>query len=119
MYQPVICVVGLGYVGLPLAVEMANYFTVKGFDINKKRVETLIGGNDPNKEVESETLRHSSLTYSADPSVIGEADFIIVAVPTPVDSHNIPDLTPVIKASETVAGSGTGLHVWPKVTSGR
>jgi UDP-N-acetyl-D-glucosamine/UDP-N-acetyl-D-galactosamine dehydrogenase len=103
MYKPVICVVGLGYVGLPLAVEMAQYFTTIGFDINKKRIETLKGGLDPNKEVESSILRQSTLSYSFDPAVIKEADFIIVAVPTPVDSHNIPDLSPVIKASETVA----------------
>jgi UDP-N-acetyl-D-galactosamine dehydrogenase len=76
---------------------------VDGFDINKKRVETLQGGSDPNKEVESETLKRSSLRYSFDPAVIKNADFIIVAVPTPVDSHNIPDLTPVVKATETVA----------------
>ena len=103
MYKPNICVVGLGYVGLPLAVEMANYFKVIGFDINKKRVETLQKGSDPNKEVESETLKKSPLSYSFDPAVIKNADFIIVAVPTPVDSHNIPDLTPVVKATETVA----------------
>jgi UDP-N-acetyl-D-glucosamine/UDP-N-acetyl-D-galactosamine dehydrogenase len=103
MYKPNICVVGLGYVGLPLAVEMANYFKVIGFDINKKRVETLQKGSDPNKEVESETLKKSPLSYSFDSAVIKNADFIIVAVPTPVDSHNIPDLTPVVKATETVA----------------
>jgi UDP-N-acetyl-D-glucosamine/UDP-N-acetyl-D-galactosamine dehydrogenase len=103
MYNPRVCVVGLGYVGLPLAVEMSNYFSVDGFDINRKRVETLQGGNDPNKELESETLKGSKLRYSFDPAVIKSADFIIVAVPTPVDSHNIPDLTPVVKATETVA----------------
>ncbi len=103
MYNPMICVVGLGYVGLPLAVEMAKYFKVVGFDINKKRVETLQKGSDPNKEVEGETLQKSALEYSFDPSVVKKADFIIVAVPTPVDSHNIPDLSPVIKATETVA----------------
>jgi len=103
MYKPVICVVGLGYVGLPLAIEMANYFRVVGFDINKKRVETLQKGNDPNREVESRTLQKSTMNYSFDPAAIKQADFIIVAVPTPVDSHNIPDLSPVIKATETVA----------------
>ena len=103
MNKPVICVVGLGYVGLPLAVEMANYFQVVGFDINKKRVETLQKGDDPNKEVESPALKKSSMQYSFDPAVIKQADVIIVAVPTPVDSHNIPDLSPVIKATETVA----------------
>ena len=103
MYKPIVCVVGLGYVGLPLAVEMANYFQVIGFDINKKRVETLKTGSDPNKEVDCSTLRQSTVIYSYDPTVIKNADFIIVAVPTPVDSHNIPDLSPVIKATETVA----------------
>jgi UDP-N-acetyl-D-galactosamine dehydrogenase len=103
MYKPAVCVVGLGYVGLPLAVEMAKYFNVIGFDINKKRIETLQSGSDPNKEVDSSTLKQSTLNYSCDPAVIKTADFIIVAVPTPVDSHNIPDLSPVIKATETVA----------------
>ena len=104
MYNPTVCVVGLGYVGLPLAVELANYFMVVGFDINKKRVATLQRGSDPNKEVESAMLDQSALSYSSDPTIIGSADFVIVAVPTPVDTHNIPDLSPVLKASETVAG---------------
>lgn len=102
MYNPVICVVGLGYVGLPLAVELSRYYKVTGFDINQKRIETLQRGEDPNKEVESDALKQSSMTFSLDPAVIKGADFIIVAVPTPVDSHNIPDLSPVLKASETV-----------------
>jgi UDP-N-acetyl-D-galactosamine dehydrogenase len=105
MYNPVVCVVGLGYVGLPLAVEMSKYFKVIGFDINKKRIETLKSGNDPNQEVESEILKQSSLIYSSNPADIKKAEFIIVAVPTPVDSHNIPDLTPVIKSSETVGAN--------------
>jgi UDP-N-acetyl-D-galactosamine dehydrogenase len=105
MYQPVVCVVGLGYVGLPLAVELSNYFTVVGFDINKKRIETLQKGSDPNQEVDSGTLMGSSMRYSFDPVVIKEADFIIIAVPTPVDAHNIPDLSPVIKSSETVGAN--------------
>ncbi|HEX7510918.1 MAG TPA: nucleotide sugar dehydrogenase [Chitinivibrionales bacterium] len=103
MYQPTICVVGLGYVGLPLAVELSNYFSVVGFDINQKRISTLQRGSDPNHEVESTVLAKSTLRYSLDPAVIKECDFLIVAVPTPVDDHNIPDLTPVIKATETVA----------------
>ncbi|HAJ79352.1 MAG TPA: hypothetical protein DCO75_06235 [Fibrobacteres bacterium] len=103
MYNPLVCVVGLGYVGLPLAIEMSKYFKVTGFDINKKRIGILQNGSDPNGEVETETLQQSNLSYSYNPSDIKNADFIIVAVPTPVDSHNIPDLTPVIKATETVA----------------
>jgi UDP-N-acetyl-D-glucosamine/UDP-N-acetyl-D-galactosamine dehydrogenase len=103
MYNPEVCVVGLGYVGLPLAIEMSKYFNVTGFDINKKRIETLHKGADPNGEVETEILAQSSIKYSYDSSEIKKADFIIVAVPTPVDSHNRPDLIPVIKATETVA----------------
>ena len=105
MYNPVVCVVGLGYVGLPLAVELSKYFKIIGFDINKKRIDILQSGIDPNQEVESDVLKQSSLSYTCDPADIKKAEFIIVAVPTPVDSHNIPDLTPVIKASETVGAN--------------
>ena len=102
MYSPSICVVGLGYVGLPLAVELSKYFTVVGFDVNTKRVNVLNSGVDPNGEVDSAELKLNRLTVSSDPEVIKNAGFIIIAVPTPVDDHNNPDLTPVIKASETV-----------------
>jgi UDP-N-acetyl-D-galactosamine dehydrogenase len=97
-----ICVVGLGYVGLPLAVELAKYFTVYGFDISAKRIAILKKGDDPNREVDSATLKNTKIEYSIDPSVISKAGFVIVAVPTPVDEHKIPDLTPVISASKTV-----------------
>jgi UDP-N-acetyl-D-galactosamine dehydrogenase len=101
--KPSVTVIGLGYVGLPLAVELTRYFPVKGFDINEKRIATLRSGTDPNGEVSDEDLRASNLEVSADPRIIGEADVIIVAVPTPIDDHKTPDLTPVLKASETVA----------------
>ena len=97
-----VCVVGLGYVGLPLAVELAKHFTMYGFDINEKRIAILKKGEDPNREVDSDTLKKAAIEYSSDPAIIKKASFIIVAVPTPVDEHKIPDLTPVIKASETV-----------------
>lgn len=97
-----IVVVGLGYVGLPLAVELAKYFSVTGFDINRKRIEILQQGRDPNGEVSDEDLRHSSFRCSYDPGIINEGDIVIVAVPTPIDDHKIPDLTPVISASEIV-----------------
>jgi UDP-N-acetyl-D-galactosamine dehydrogenase len=97
-----IAVVGLGYVGLPLAVEMARYFPTVGFDINERRIKVLKKGRDPNGEVPGELLRKTSLRVTSDPHAVSCANFIIVAVPTPVDSHNIPDLTPVIKASATV-----------------
>ncbi len=99
---PVLCVVGLGYVGLPLAVEFAKHFKVYGFDISEKRIAVLKKGKDPNREVGSEVLKSVKIEYSSDPAAVGKADFIVVAVPTPIDDHKIPDLTPVVKASETV-----------------
>ena len=97
-----VCVVGLGYVGLPLAVALAKHFTVYGFDISGKRIAILKKGEDPNREVDAAVLKDANIEYSSDPAIIKKASFIIVAVPTPVDGHNTPDLTPVIKASETV-----------------
>lgn len=97
-----ITTIGLGYVGLPLAVELSKHFPTKGFDINETRIKTIRDGHDPNGEVSDEDLQASNLEVSADPAIITEADVIIVAVPTPIDDHKIPDLTPVIKASETV-----------------
>jgi UDP-N-acetyl-D-glucosamine/UDP-N-acetyl-D-galactosamine dehydrogenase len=102
MSTPNVTVVGLGYVGLPLAVELANYFPVTGFDVNQKRVSVLKEGRDPNNEVSEEDLRRTSLEISSDPEIISRADIVIVAVPTPIDDHKIPDLSPVIGASETV-----------------
>jgi UDP-N-acetyl-D-galactosamine dehydrogenase len=97
-----VAVVGLGYVGLPLAVEMAKVFQTTGFDINERRVATLKQGRDPNGEVADEALAASTLQYSCDPKSLNNADVIIVAVPTPVDKHNNPDLTPLVKSSATV-----------------
>lgn len=102
MFKPNVCVVGLGYVGLPLAVELAKYFNVNGFDINKSRIDNLKNGLDPNGEVSSELLNNSTLKFSSDPTTIKTADFIIIAVPTPIDDHKNPDLTPLYKSSETV-----------------
>lgn len=101
-YNPKVGVVGLGYVGLPLAVEMARHFTTVGFDINQGRIATLRGGTDPNGEVDSDVLKASALTVTSNPAELGACEFVIVAVPTPVDSHNIPDLTPLVKASQSV-----------------
>jgi len=83
--NPTVCVIGLGYVGLPLAVELANYYSVIGFDINKTRIEKLSNGTDPNGEVSTEELKKSTLQYTSEEKDIAEADFIIVAVPTPID----------------------------------
>jgi UDP-N-acetyl-D-galactosamine dehydrogenase len=102
MFSPKVCVVGLGYVGLPLAVELAKYFPVFGFDIKQSRIDTLNKWIDPTGEISTEVLKNSSLTYSSDPQIIKEANFIIIAVPTPIDDHKNPDLTPLYKSSETV-----------------
>jgi UDP-N-acetyl-D-galactosamine dehydrogenase len=97
-----IVVVGLGYVGLPLAVHLAKHFPTKGFDISLERIAELRNGHDRTGEVEERVLRTSSLRLSAALDDIRGADVYIVTVPTPVDMENLPDLTPVLKASETV-----------------
>lgn len=102
MFSPNVCVVGLGYVGLPLAVELAKYFPVRGFDIKQSRIDTLNNWIDPTGEISTEVLKNTSLTFSSDPQIMKEANFIIIAVPTPIDDHKNPDLTPLYKSSETV-----------------
>ena len=98
-----LAIVGLGYVGLPLAVEFGKKRPVIGFDINDKRIAELKSGHDHTLETESEELqaaKHLSFTTSLDD--LGQCNCFIVTVPTPIDEHNQPDLTPLIKASETI-----------------
>jgi UDP-N-acetyl-D-galactosamine dehydrogenase len=91
-----VAVVGLGYVGLPLAVELGKRFTVYGVDLSEAKVAAYRRHVDPTGEVSSDDLRAAThLTCHSDPSVIGEADFVIVAVPTPVNAAHQPDLTPL------------------------
>lgn len=97
-----ICVVGLGYVGLPLALLLAKKNEVVGFDINQKRIEQLRSGLDIREDVSSEELVSSKLIFSYDPKVISSSDFIIVAVPTPIDKLTNPDMSYVKKASKLV-----------------
>jgi UDP-N-acetyl-D-glucosamine/UDP-N-acetyl-D-galactosamine dehydrogenase len=97
-----IAVVGLGYVGLPVAVAFGKKGHIIGFDINEHRINTLKQGIDYTKEVESQDLLEADIDFTNDPSRLREADFIIVAVPTPITETKQPDLTPLIKASETV-----------------
>lgn len=97
-----IAVVGLGYVGLPLAILLAEKFRVVGFDINSERIEELKEGFDRTGEVESGKLKSIHIEYTDSPDKLSECRFVIVTVPTPIDEHKIPDLTPVKKASETV-----------------
>lgn len=95
-------IVGLGYVGLPVAVEFGMNKQVVGFDINENRLEELKNGVDFTNEVESEYLQQSDVVFTNEIDRLSECDFIIVAVPTPVDESKKPDLTPLLRASETV-----------------
>jgi len=102
--QERIAVIGLGYVGLPVALAFARKFPgTIGFDVNREKVDELRRGYDRNQEVSKSELEESSLKITADIADLGDTTFFVVAVPTPVDHNNVPDLTPVVKASETVA----------------
>ena len=101
-----IAVIGLGYVGLPLAVEFGKKYITVGFDINVSRVEDLKNGIDKTLEIESEillsTLSNGMFSVSSDKDDIKDCSIYIVTVPTPTDKNNRPVLTPLVKASETV-----------------
>lgn len=103
MTDKTIAIIGLGYVGLPLAVEFGKKYNTIGFDINQGRIDELKSGFDRTLEVDAEQLKEASLLkYSANLEELKPANFFIVTVPTPIDKNNRPDLTPLIKASETV-----------------
>jgi UDP-N-acetyl-D-galactosamine dehydrogenase len=97
-----IAVIGLGYVGLPLALEFATCFDVIGFDINEARVEMMRRAEDPSKELPSSAFEGRSIEFTADPEALKGADFFVVAVPTPIDRHRVPDLKPLFGASRVV-----------------
>ena len=108
----VIAVIGLGYVGLPLAVEYGKKYRVIGFDINKERIAELERGEDHTLEADLTGLKQArdiiantgkiGLTFSSNPDDLRQVDIYIVTVPTPIDKFNNPDLTPLLKASETI-----------------
>lgn len=97
-----LAVIGLGYVGLPIALEFAKKIKVIGFDINAKRVEMMRNKIDPSQELESSAFDNCDIEFTHELEVLKQACFFIVAVPTPVDEHNVPDLIPVQRASETI-----------------
>jgi UDP-N-acetyl-D-galactosamine dehydrogenase len=98
-----LAIIGLGYVGLPLAVEFAKKRSVVGFDINQARIDALKTGHDATLEVSDEELREATgLQYSANLQDLAACNTFIVTVPTPIDEHKQPDLTPLVKASETI-----------------
>ena len=100
--QSKIGVIGLGYVGLPIALEFAKKASVIGFDINEKRIALLNNKVDPSDEMEAKDFESSDIIFTNSLEQLKEANFFIVAVPTPVDAHNVPDLVPIQKASETI-----------------
>ncbi len=108
MYQDLLdkkkelAIIGLGYVGLPIALEFARKVKVIGFDINEARVEMMRNNQDPSQELEASAFEGCDIEFTSDINVLRRANFFIVAVPTPVDQDNIPDLVPVKRASETV-----------------
>lgn len=97
-----LAVVGLGYVGLPLALALAKKLSVIGFDINEGRIAKMREGIDPSKELEHSAFEDADIEFTSSLDKLKEASFFIVAVPTPIDSHNQPDLTPVLSASRSV-----------------
>lgn len=99
--QP-LAVVGLGYVGLPLACALSRHMDVLGFDINEKRIRELQAGHDRTREVSDEGLASASVRYTCKAEDLAQAAVIIVAVPTPIDDHRSPDLTPVVGSTTTV-----------------
>ena len=102
-FIPKITIIGLGYVGLPLAVEFCKKYETCGFDINPKRIKELAGGNDHTLEISPEQLKKAgNLKFTCNPADIADCNVYIVTVPTPIDEHNSPNLTPLYKASETV-----------------
>jgi UDP-N-acetyl-D-glucosamine/UDP-N-acetyl-D-galactosamine dehydrogenase len=104
--KPVVAVVGLGYVGLPLAVEFAKHFRTIGYDRSARRVEELSQGKDRTGEIGIDALRAAKgLKVTADARELAVADFVIVAVPTPIDAAKRPDLEPLVSASRTVGGN--------------
>ncbi|MEX1187863.1 MAG: nucleotide sugar dehydrogenase [Bacteroidia bacterium] len=109
MYQDLInkkeklAVVGLGYVGLPIALEFAKKISVIGFDINQQRVDMMRNHIDPSEELEAEQFEGCDIYFTAKPEELKEARFFIVAVPTPIDEHNLPDLKPLLSATRSVA----------------
>ena len=100
--QEKLAVIGLGYVGLPIALEFAKKISVIGFDINEKRVEMMRNRIDPSNELVAEDFDGTDIHFTANLDELREATFFIVAVPTPIDEHNLPDLKPLLGATRTV-----------------
>ena len=113
--QTKLALIGLGYVGLPIAIEFAKHVSVIGFDINEDRLDKLRNGIDPCGELSSEVFEHKDITFTSSIEKLREASFYVIAVPTPIDSHNEPDLPPLrrlcsIRIYRISGMYGRGLH---------
>ncbi|MDR1857460.1 MAG: nucleotide sugar dehydrogenase [Desulfovibrio sp.] len=97
-----VAIVGLGYVGLPLAVALSRHVDILGFDISRRRIAELAAGTDRTREVDAADLAAAAIAYTSDPKDLASAAVVIVAVPTPIDAHRSPDLGPVLSATVTV-----------------
>ena len=95
----ILSVTGLGYVGLPLALEFAKKFTVIGFDINESRVALMKQGIDPSNELGAEAFANTNIIFTSDSEVAREANFHIIGVPTDIDKNKVPNLNPLLSAS--------------------
>jgi UDP-N-acetyl-D-glucosamine/UDP-N-acetyl-D-galactosamine dehydrogenase len=102
MKEARLSLVGLGYVGLPIALAFARKLSVIGFDISAERIEMMNIGIDPSDELEPETFHNTDIVFTAEKNLLKEAAFHIIAVPTPIDKHNLPDLTPLLSATHAV-----------------
>ena len=100
-----ISVTGLGYVGLPLALELAKHFKVIGFDINQERIELMQQGIDPSKELEGAAFEGCDITFTANVADLQQAHFHIIGVPTDIDSNKVPNLNPLLGATKSVASA--------------
>ena len=100
--KKIISVTGLGYVGLPLALEFAKHFKVIGFDINEKRIQMMKEKIDPSNELEASSFEGCDIEFTADSNRLKEAHFHIIGVPTDIDEHKVPDLKPLLNASENI-----------------
>ncbi len=96
-------VIGLGYVGLPLAIEFSKKYEVIGFDVNSKRIKQLISGKDNTNEVENDELKKSSMNFSYNESDLSHCNVFIVTVPTPINDDKEPNLSPIVEATKTVS----------------
>jgi UDP-N-acetyl-D-glucosamine/UDP-N-acetyl-D-galactosamine dehydrogenase len=97
-----LAVIGLGYVGLPIALEFAKHVSVIGFDINDKRVDQMRNCSDPSGELDAAAFENTDIEFTSSLDVLKQANFFIVAVPTPIDEHKLPDLKPLLSATETI-----------------